>query len=378
MIIPKESLIEYILNNDSYLEEIVYKKTLEKLKKYEAKIHQLPLSIVDNLFLEHQDSNKSLTAMANRIGIGRLALVKIFNYYHLPIKTSTEGVRENWKDPEFRERHAEATRGELYKRWKNPEFRERHAEATRGELYKRWKNPEFRERHAEATRENWKDKDFRRRNVEATRKNWKDPEFRERQAEAVRQNWKDPEFRRRNAEAVRQNWKNEEFRERQAEATRTARLDPANLSRYKLPTLQGYRKDIGFEAQSAWEANLARVFQYTGREYHPHEKFDLHISEKYKDLFKSDKTSVQIDFVVRDLRERLVLYEIMASPLEDEKSWAKLEMLVEQYNLPLRIITQEKYHRLEKYFKEKIQNSSAFCGWETYQDNILTDPEKYS
>ena len=55
-------------------------------------------------------------------------------------------MRENWKDPEFRERNAEATREMLEERWKDPEFRERHAEAVR----ENWKDPEFRERHAEA------------------------------------------------------------------------------------------------------------------------------------------------------------------------------------------------------------------------------------
>lgn len=53
MIITRENLIEYILNSDSSLEEIVSQKTLEKLKTYEARINQYPLSIVDNLFLEH-------------------------------------------------------------------------------------------------------------------------------------------------------------------------------------------------------------------------------------------------------------------------------------------------------------------------------------
>ena len=45
MIISREDLIEHILNSDSLLEEIIPEKTLEKLKNYEAKIHQPPLSL---------------------------------------------------------------------------------------------------------------------------------------------------------------------------------------------------------------------------------------------------------------------------------------------------------------------------------------------
>ena len=184
-----------------------------------------------------------------------------------------------------------------------------------------------------------------------------------------------------NAEAVRrelyERWQDPKFRKRNAEAVRNARFNPENLSLYKLPTIQGYRKDIGFEAQSSWEANLARIFQYLETEYYPHEKFDLNVSDKYGGLFDSDKTSVQIDFLVRNQRGKLILYEIMASHLEGEKDLAKLEMLVEQYPLPLRIITPKKYHRLERLFKEKIQNSEEFFGWEDSKDNLITNPEKY-
>ena len=55
-----------------------------------------------------------------------------------------------------------------------------------------WKDPGFRARHAAAVRENWKDPGFRARNAAAVRENWKDPGFRARHAAAVRENLEGP------------------------------------------------------------------------------------------------------------------------------------------------------------------------------------------
>ncbi len=128
-------------------------------------------------------AGESLKQLAGSLGLGRTSIRKLFASLGLPVRSQAEAVRANWQDPEFRQRQADAVRA-----------------------------------------------------------NWQDPEFRQRNAEAVRANWQDPEFRQRNAEAVRANWQDPEFRQRNTEATRQARLNPANLSRYKLPTIHGLKK----------------------------------------------------------------------------------------------------------------------------------------
>ncbi|MDO8508953.1 MAG: hypothetical protein Q7S27_04685 [Nanoarchaeota archaeon] len=360
MIIKKENLIEYLLNSDSSLEDNFSDKTLENLSEWHGKYGDPSLSIVDNLFLYHQDSNKSINLLANEAKTSHPTLTKIFRQYNLPNKTNAEATRENWKDEEFRKRNAEGLREMLNDRWKDEEFRRKHSERTK-EL---WENEEFRKRNAEAVKKNWKDEEFRKRHSEGLR-------------EMLNDRWKDEEFRRKHSERTKELWENEEFRKRQAEATRDARLNPNNLSRYRLPTFQGYRGDIQLETQSMWEANIARIFHYLGREYLPHQRFDLDVPEKYRAIFNSDKTSLQIDFIVKNKRGRIHAYEIRTNK-EDKNKAEKLELFVEQYQLPLKLVTPEKYYRLASYFGDKINSSENLAGWETSEDNLRTNPTKYS
>ena len=197
------------------------------------------------------------------------------------------------------------------------------------------------------------------------------------QAEGVRENWKDPRFRARNAEGVRENWKDPRFRARQAEGVRRARLDPENIGKYYLPTIHGYRSDIGLDAQSTWEANFARVLVYCGREFYSGEVFRLRVPEEHRELFNSDETEMRIDYVVRDNRGNLVLYEIMAHPLKDPIGYVKLEMLMNQYPADIRIIDGKFYRRLKRHFEGRINNFEGLAGWETSRDNLRTSPGKY-
>ena len=41
------------------------------------------------------------------------------------------------------------------------------------------------------------------------------------------------------------------------------------------------------------------------------------------------------------------------------------------------IITEEKYERLERWFKKKIDSQEDLAGWETSEDNLKTNPDKY-
>ena len=140
-----------------------------------------------------------------------------------------------------------------------------------------------------------------------------DPDFMHSMTEGnramLRERWQDPEFRAQIAEAARIELqercrRDPEFRQRLIESSRQARLDPANLGRYVLPTIYGERWDVGF-AQSSWEANLARVISYSEREFLVHEPLRL-----------ADGSLFELDFLTLDNRERWVGYEIMAYPLE--------------------------------------------------------------
>ena len=321
MKLEKQYLGSYLGKSLGDLEGKVRESTLKKLKNIELQIPHSYHSVIDYLFLEHQQNRKSLRELAKELGITHHTVKKILDIYDLPTLTKAEAIRENWEDPEFRKRNAEAIR------------------------------------------ENWEDPEFRKRNAEAIRENWEDPEFRKRQAEGVRKE-------------LHKRWEDPEFRKRQAEGVREVRLNPENIENYKLPTIHGNRNDIGY-AQSAWEANFARVLLYCDREFIRNEKFRLEVKPELKYLFKSDVTDLSIDFVVKDKRGELVLYEIVAHPGENPVGFAKLEMLIEQYPVEVRTIGKRYYRRLEKHFKDKIESHQDLSGWETGKDNLKTNPEKY-
>ncbi len=301
MIINKENLIEYILNSDSHLETL-HRETREKLASWNNRYSHPAISIVDNLFLYHQDSNKSLGDLANDIGISISTLARIFDYYNLQKRTQAEAARERWKDEDFRKRQAEAARERLDKRWKDEDFRKRQAEAARERLDKRWKD--------------------------------------------------------------------EDFRKRQAEAVREARLT-------KIPKIQGYRGDIKIHASTTAEANLARIIRYCRREELTNKLYVLNIPAELNGIFKQKReVRLSLDFLTKDKRGNLRAYQILPRP--QEKSYIKADLLKEQYNIRLSIITEEKYQRLERWFKNKINSSKTLAGWEILEDNLKTNPEKYS
>src|SRR3989344_6999475 len=150
MIIQKKQLEEYLGRQLSDLEGKLHKQTLNKLKEAEQKMTPyFKGSLIDYLFLEHQQGYKSLRYLSKEIGTNTGILSRIFDIYNLPQLTQAEATRKNWEDDEFRKRNAEAVRKMLDKRWEDDEFRKRKAEATR----KNWEDDEFRKRQAEAVRQ---------------------------------------------------------------------------------------------------------------------------------------------------------------------------------------------------------------------------------
>ncbi|MBI3051633.1 hypothetical protein HYY74_04190 [Candidatus Woesearchaeota archaeon] len=369
MLVPPDEIGRYLGNDLSRLEGKVRTPTLDALMRYEVHSkREFGESAIDRLFKLHQLGGKSIADLAcDELGISRGNLNRIFSEFGLPTLTRAEGVRR-----------------ELYRRWQDEDFRQRQAEGVRRELYRRWQDEDFRQRNAEGVRRNWQDKDFRQRQAEGTRRElyrrWQDKDFRQRQAEGTRRElyrrWQDEDFRQRNAEGVRRNWQDEDFRQRNAEGVRRARLDPGKIDRYTIPTIAGYRTDIGY-AQSTWEANVARVLHCLGREYSRRIIFELEVPPEFSELFPSDRTDMSIDFLVRDRRGNRIIYEIMAHPLKDPQGYAKLELLAQQQPLRVVAITEKMYRRLRITFEDRINSTPGLAGWETKYDNLRTNPEKY-
>ena len=321
------------------------------------------------------------------------AAKRVFNDEEVKRKR-VEGLSRKRQDPEFRARNAARIRNELSRRWQDPAFRSRIAEASRRGSTKKWQDPGYRERKSQEARELMmrlrQDPDIMRRQREASNaaihERWQNPEFRERMSKLFRENatrqWEDPGFRERKSvgtrEQSKQMWRDPEFRERMLEALRRTRVELERSGLYYLPTIHGFRSDIGFDAKSSWEANFARVLLLLGREFYPRKTFELTVTSPYMDLFNFDHTEIDLDFITIDSRGNRVAYEIMAHPLEGVKDWAKLEMLAEQYpHITVKPVTARFYHRLQRRFEERINTDSNLAGWETGEDNLKTNPEKY-
>ena len=245
-----------------------------------------------------------------------------------------------------------------------------------------WQNPDFRKRKIEDSKERWNDPDYRKRFTESMSEVWHSENFKTRQGELLRQRRQNPVFNANNATAARrellQRWHNPAYREKFLEAARRARLDPTNVGRYNLPTIKGERSDIGFYAQSTWEANFARVLLFCGREFDVRQNFRFEVPEEYRELFPEGISETNIDFLSQDPRCNLILYEIMAHPKKNPVGWAKLDMLIHQYPA-FRVvpITERMYRKLQRRFEDRINTDPLLAGWETEKDNLKSNPNKF-
>jgi len=225
--------------------------------------------------------------------------------------------------------------------------------------------------------------EFRTKQLEGIRKVLDDPEFQARRIQGVKKKWSDPEFRSKKvAEArlviTKLNQDTDQL-DKAAKGIRILRSDPESSKLFVLPTIQGFRKDIGYYALSAWEANFARVIKFTGRQFYPKESFSLSVSEPYTKLFHFDTTQYTVDYVVEDPRGNLIVYDLIAHPIEDPVGLAKADMFKHQYpDIPLHIISERLYRRIRKKYERIINNSDDFCGWETSKDNLYNNPAKYT
>lgn len=297
-------------------------------------------------------------------------------------------TKAKWQDPEYRARMAEVTSTSLKRLWQDPEFRQRrvatasaqqrdpiHRKKLTQGIKAKWQDPEYRAKKAQELLNLWGDPEFRSKKAQELANLKQDPGYRKRHAERNRAMLArlrlDPAWRAKNLAAVRaswaERWSDPEFRARMAEVGRQTRLNPDYLNRWVVPTIHGERWDIG-HAQSAWEANLARVLRFVGRQVSYRQSFRL----AGNDIF-------ELDFLTVDNRGRLVGYEIMAHPVEYLDGWDKLEQVIEQYpEIVFRIVDEHFYRRLESRFAQRINGDPQFAGWEHTGDNLRTSPDKFA
>lgn len=370
-------------------------KPLSQLSKIEEEItansNEESIGVIFLMASRHlQGVSLNALAKENGIGSGQI-LTAVFKHFGIPTLTRAEISKAKWQDPTFRQAQSEG----LKRTWQDPEYRTRSsAERARrwvdpvyrakqvARVKAMWQDPQFRARQSEIHRQLWDTPDYRDRVLGSMSKVWYSEKFKARQGELLRQRRQDPVFNAHNAEATRrelvQRWQDPKFREKFLEAARRMRLDPANVGKYNLPTIKGERSDIGFYAQSTWEANFARALLYYGREFDVRQNFILEVPEEYKELFPEGKTETNIDFLSLDPRGNLVLYEIMSHPKKDPVGWAKLEMLSNQYPM-FRVVpvTERFYRRLERLLEDRINANPLFAGWETKKDNLKSNPAKF-
>lgn len=341
---------------------------------------------------------------ARQVAIGKLreSALKQWEdpaFRDLVAAASSETSKQRWQDPEYRARMLGVIaenfailrrdpnwRTRLSERrrqqWQDADFYARNADISRSNLAATRERPSYRKKRSEGQKRLWEDPEYRRRMAKAKDERMADPERRARISETRRQialaNWENPEYRAKMTEAHKALWQDPDYRKHITDALHQFRSDPANRDRFVLPTLHGFRSDIGFYAQSAWEANVARVFQLIGREYVVGVNLSLAVTDDFQELFQDSGTTFNIDFSTIDGRGRTVMYELMAHPLEDPESWAKIEMARRQHpELVIRVIDEEFYNRLRRRFEVGINNNPQLHGWEKTGFNLKTNPEVF-
>lgn len=317
MIVPEEELSSHILSELNSLEGKVIRSTLSKLRAYSRyTTREFYLPVLDYLFLAHQIGNRSMGELAKEVGISRVTLSNIFDVLRLPRLTHEEAVKRE-VELGIGVHGVNIETGENYR----DIGRKKIVELRLGALALTT------EEHQKHGRYGWN-------------KATQNPDFKS--------------------------------------AGKRARLNPKVIGRYHISSINGYRSDIGFNAQSTWEANFARILIYCGRKFSVREKFALKVPEEYMHLFKSDETILSVDFAAKDPKGNSVFYEIMAHPLEGREGSAKLEMLLQQYpGINLRVIDRRFYDRVKVHFEERIKSAPYLHGWETPEDNLRTNPGKY-
>lgn len=321
-------------------------------------------------------------------------------------KRRSEEVKKQWEDPEFRESVTNSARQNAANTILNPAFDEKRIAGNRKAVAERWADPEYRQRETarlrEVTLDNWTDPEFRKKQSEKMLQQWEDPEFRaqhtERNSAAMSLRWQDPDyragmlaqlkayrddpaFRAASVERTLKRWAEDEgYRNTVAEALRRSTEERIQLGLLPLSSVHGLRRDLGFYAFSTWEANLARVFAFMNWAYQSRVPFELEVPDEFQEKYGMPATSIfHLDFLTLSPGDRLRGTEIMVHPYKNPIGWAKVRLFREQHpEIPLRLISDRYYGRLERGYRDLIEADSRFCGWETKEDNLFSNPDKFA
>lgn len=312
------------------------------------------------------NSNKSLKSLGREVGVLDKAIAKVFDHYAIPRLSQAEAAAQFMRELKL-----------------NQEVVARTTEVGRATLQRIHADPVLETKRKEAALEGYRKPESKQRRIEGLKRSWIGANKRKevlskRSSEQMTALWNSSENRARIIASLLAAWRDPERREQRAEILRKVRLDPQNIGRYHLITVAGFREDIGFYAQSTWEANLARVLICCGREFSSRVGFLLSVPEEYRNIFLSSTTQLSVDFLIRDPRGKTVIYEIMAHPFEDPVGWAKIDILSRQHtDLSIHLVTEKVYNRLRKRFQGRVDSNPLLFGWETYEDNLHTNPEKF-
>lgn len=320
-------------------------------------------------------------------------------------KRRSEEVKKQWEDPKFRNLVSNAARQNAAHTILNPAFDEKRKIGNKKAVAERWADPEYRQRETarlrEVTLDNWTDPDFRKKQSEKMLQQWEDPEFRARHSERnsaeMSRRWEDPDYRTdmlARLEAYKQDpdlraahvermvrrWENEEYRNTVAKALRQSMEERIQLGLLPLSSVHGLRRDLDFYAFSTWEANLARVFAFMNWAYQSRVSFELEVPDEFQEKYEMPATSIfHLDFLTLSPGDRLRGIEIMVHPRKNPIGWAKVRLFREQHpEIPLRLISDRYYEILEIRYKNLIETDARFCGWETKEDNLYTNPARFS
>jgi hypothetical protein len=302
--------------------------------------------------------DKTLSDLALGLGIGRDALIAIGKHFGI-IKPSKREIMSE-KDKE---------------RWQGRKLAPIHA----GKLRQFHQDHDLEKKRGEAIKKANEKTDIKKKKSETTKTLYQNPDYRKIQLETLTVILNNEVVQQQRITSIEERWSDPKSREKQAEGKRSLRADPDSSERPHLPTIQGYRKDIDYNAESAWEANMARILKYTGQEFYPKESFSLEVPDQYRDFFKFEITQTTVDFIAGEPEGNLVAYDLIPHPEEDPIGIAKTEMFKKQYpEIPLHVVDTDLYHKLKRRFEKKINSSPDLCGWETSEDNLFTNPKKYT
>lgn len=135
----------------------------------------------------------------------------------------------------------------------------------------------------------------------------------------------------------------------------------------------GWRPDIGLVLRSRWEANFARVLLLQRKKFEYEKEFSLSNSRKYLPDFTVDHTVYEIKGRAKRLwkvKEFIKMYPeykmVLVGKRRDENKG--------RFELPIDIY----YEDLEAKYKDKLNVSKRFIGWEDSELNRRNHPELFA